>query len=396
VTRRQRVAIVGGGAIGSAIACFLGEHAADFDITVVERDFTYSKASSALSASSIRQQFSSAINIRMSQFGIEFLRDIGNRLQVDTERPDIGLVEPGYLYLAGAAGAAQLRENHQVQRAHAVDVALLDPAALQARFPWLATQDVALGSLGLSGEGWYDGYSVLQAFRRKAVERGARYLQAVACGFEGDGGSGRISGVRVQRDGAGSVVACDIAVDAGGPWAAAVAGWAGIDLPVRARRRSVFSFTCPDALPGCPLVIDTSGIWFRPEGDRFICGFSPPADRDADEAPLEVEYDAFDEVVWPALAERVPAFEAVRMKGAWAGYYEMNTFDHNAILGLHPSCTNLYFAAGFSGHGLQQSPAVGRGIAELIREGRYLSLDLSELGFERILENRPLLERNVI
>lgn len=396
MTRRQRVVIVGGGAIGSAIACFLGEHAADFDITVVERDFTYSKASSALSASSIRQQFSSAINIRMSQFGIEFLRDIGNRLQVDTERPDIGLVEPGYLYLAGAGGAAQLRENHQVQRAHAVDVALLDPAALQARFPWLATQDVALGSLGLSGEGWYDGYSVLQAFRRKAVARGARYLQAVACGFERDAGNGRITGVRIQRDGAGSVLACDIAVDAGGPWAAAVAGWAGIDLPVRARRRSVFSFTCPDSLPGCPLVIDTSGIWFRPEGDRFICGFSPPADRDADDAPLEVEYDAFDDQIWPALAARVPAFEAVRMKGAWAGYYEMNTFDHNAILGLHPSCANLYVAAGFSGHGLQQSPAVGRGMAELIREGRYLSLDLSELGFERILENRPLLERNVI
>ena len=153
---------------------------------------------------------------------------------------------------------------------------------------------------------------------------------------------------------------------------------------------------CPAGLPACPLVIDTSGIWFRPEGDRFICGFSPPEHLDADEPALEVEYAAFDDFVWPALAARVPAFEAIRMKGAWAGYYEMNTFDHNAILGLHPGCGNLYFAAGFSGHGLQQSPAVGRGIAELIREGRYRSLDLSELGFDRILENRPLLERNVI
>ena len=148
--------------------------------------------------------------------------------------------------------------------------------------------------------------------------------------------------------------------------------------------------------PDCPLVIDTSGIWFRPEGDRFICGFAPPAHLNGDEPPLDVEHEAFDDLVWPALAARVPAFEAVRMRGAWAGYYEMNTFDHNAVLGRHPDCDNLYFAAGFSGHGLQQAPAVGRGLAELIREGRYVSLDLSDLGFERILEGRPLLERNVI
>ncbi len=396
MTRRQRVAIIGGGAIGSAIACFLGEDAVDFDITVIERDFTYAKASSALSASSIRQQFSSPINIRMSQFGIEFLRDIGNRLQVEDWRPDIGLVEPGYLYLASAAGEAQLRDNHRVQRAHDVDVALLAPDELQLRFPWLGVDGVALGSLGLCGEGWYDGYSVLQAFRRKALSRGVRYLQATACGFDRDARSLNVTGVQVRQEAGTTVIECDVAVDAGGPWAAAVARWAGIELPVRARRRSVFSFTCPTGLPACPLLIDTSGIWFRPEGDRFICGFSPPEHLDADEPALEVEYPAFDDFVWPALAARVPAFEAIRMKGAWAGYYEMNTFDHNAILGRHPGCGNLYFAAGFSGHGLQQSPAVGRGIAELIREGRYRSLDLSELGFDRILENRPLLERNVI
>ena len=394
--RRLRVAIVGGGVIGSAVACFLGEDGADFDITVIERDPTYARASSALSASSIRQQFSTAINIRISQFGIDFLRHVGERLQVDGQRPEIGLVEPGYLYLAGAAGEAQLRANHQVQRAHDVDVALLAPNELRSRFPWLGVDGVALGSLGLSGEGWYDGYSVLQAFRRKAQARGARYLPADACGFEREAGSGKVRAVQVRQQGSGSRLACDVVVNAAGPWAASVAGWAGIDLPVRARRRSVFSFTCPASLPACPLVIDTSGIWFRPEGDRFICGFSPPAHLDLDEPGLEVEYPAFDDVVWPALAARVPAFEAIRMKGAWAGYYEMNTFDHNAVLGPHPSCSNLYFAAGFSGHGLQQSPAVGRGIAELIRDGRYRSLDLSELGFTRILENRPLLERNVI
>jgi glycine/D-amino acid oxidase-like deaminating enzyme len=144
------------------------------------------------------------------------------------------------------------------------------------------------------------------------------------------------------------------------------------------------------------LVIDTSGIWLRPEGRKFICGFAPPATRDLDDQPLEVEHEVFEHFIWPALAARVPAFEAIRMTGAWAGYYEMNVFDHNAILGLHPACDNLYFANGFSGHGLQQCPAAGRGVAELVRFGGYRSLDLSALSFARILENRPLLEKNVI
>ena len=393
--RGARVAIIGGGAIGSAIAYFLGIGGRDFDVTVIERDFTYAKASSALSASSIRQQFSTAVNIRMSQFGIEFFRDIGDILQVDGQRPEIGLVEPGYLYLASPAGAEQLRQNHAIQRAHSVEVALLRADGLRARFPWLSTEGIALASLGLSGEGWFDGYSVLQAFRRKAQAQGVRYLQAGACGFERDAG-GRILAVRVERNGKAEQVGCDYAVDAAGPWAAAVAAWAGIELPVRARRRSVFSFSCPTRLPACPLVIDTSGLWFRPEGEQFICGFSPPEHLDPDEPPLEVQYPAFDEFLWPTLAARVPAFEAIRMTGAWAGYYEMNTFDHNAILGLHPACDNLYFAAGFSGHGLQQTPAVGRAIAELISDGKFQTLDLGEVGFTRLIEQRPLLERNVI
>lgn len=390
----RRVVIIGGGAIGSAIACFLSESMQGgeaFDITVVERDFAYTQASSALSASSIRQQFSSPINIAMSQHGIAFFRDIGERLRVGDDTPDIGLVEPGYLYLASDAGEAVLRENHALQKAHAVDVALLAPDELKARFPWLSTEGLALGSLGLSGEGWYDGYSLLQAFRHKAVSQGVRYVQAHATGLRRDGR--RLTGVVLD---AGAVIDADVVVNAAGAWAAKAAGWAGIELPVHGRCRSVFSFSCPETLPGCPLLIDPSGFWLRPEGRQFICGFAPPADQDPDDAPLEVDHRAFEEMLWPAMAARVPAFEAIRMTGAWAGYYEMNVFDHNAILGLHPDCDNLYFANGFSGHGLQQCPAAGRGIAELIRFGGYRSLDLSPLSFARILENRPLLERNVI
>jgi glycine/D-amino acid oxidase-like deaminating enzyme len=278
-----------------------------------------------------------------------------------------------------------------LQRSRGVDVALLDPPAMRARFPWLATGDLALGSLGLSGEGWFDGWSLMQAFRRHARARGARYLAAEATGF--DVADDRVVALRLAD---GSRLAGDAFVDAAGPWAASVARWLDIDLPVRARRRCVFVFTCPTPLPRCPLVIDPSGLWFRPEGEGFIGGMSPDADADPDDAPLEVDHATFDEVLWPKLAQRVPAFEALRVTNAWAGYYEMNTLDHNGIVGAHPRLTNFHFANGFSGHGIQQSPAVGRGLAELIVHGRYLTLDLSPLGFERIVANEPIVEANVV
>ena len=388
----QKVAIIGGGAIGSAVACFLLQDPAFAgEVTVIERDPTYARASSALSASSIRQQFSTAINIEIGQFGIEFLRGVGERLAVGGERPEIGLVEGGYLFLASAAGRATLEENHRIQKTLGADVALLDPAGLRARFPWISTEGIAAGSLGLSGEGWFDGYSLLQAYRRKARSLGATYIAAEARGFGRDGA--RISAVRLAD---GSTVPCDIAVNAAGPWAREPAAWLGIDLPVRARRRSVFVFTCPTPVEGAPLLIDPSGVYFRPEGRGFICGTSPDPARDPDDLPLDPEHELFEEVIRPVLARRVPAFEALRQTSAWAGYYELNTFDYNGIVGSHPQVPNLIFANGFSGHGLQQSPAVGRGVAELIAHGGYRTLDLSPLAFERIAANRPLLEKNVV
>lgn len=398
-SRRLKVVIVGGGVIGSAIACFLTRDDRDCDVTVIERDPAYRQASSALSASSIRQQFSTAVNVRISRFGIDFFRHIGEHLAVGDERPEIGLVEPGYLYLARTpAGARTLQANHVLQQAEGADIALLDAAGLARRFPWLATGDLTLGALGLSGEGWYDGYAVLQAFRRKASAQGATFRRAEACGFDrGAGDAGPIGAVRLAD---GSTIACDVVVNAAGPWAAAVARWAGIDLPVRARRRTVHVVRCPEPIDDVPLVIDPSGLWFRPEGGsggvQFIAGDAPAAADDLDDLPLDPDLRGFEERIWPAMAARVPAFEALRATGAWAGYYEMNLFDHNALLGTLPDCPNLHFACGFSGHGLQQSPAIGRGIAERIREGRWATLDLDALDIRRLVENRPLIEDNVI
>lgn len=386
----MRILVIGGGAIGSAIAFFLqADPGFRGEIVVVERDPSYRRASSALSASSIRQQFSTPLNIAMSAYGWAFYRDLGERLAASGSRPEAGLTEHGYLYLLGADAVASARRVNALQRDEGADIALLTPDAIAARYPWLALEGVALGSLGLSGEGWFDGYAVLQAFRAAGQVRGVRWVQAEVSALEGS--TGHLHAARLDD---GTRVAFDVAVNAAGPWAARVAAMADIELPVRARRRSVFVFRSPEPAPGCPLVIDPQGLWFRKEGEGFIGGV-PPAD-DADDLPLEPELGLWESSIWPALAARVPGFEAARLTGGWAGYYDFNTFDHNAVLGRHPSCDNLYFANGFSGHGMQHAPAAGRGLAELILHGAYRSLDLSALGFDRILANRPYLEQNVI
>jgi glycine/D-amino acid oxidase-like deaminating enzyme len=391
---RPHVVIVGGGVMGAATACFLArDHRAT--VTVLERDPTYARASSALSASSIRVQFSQPANIALSRWSLAFLRRVGDELAVGDERPAIGLLEPGYLYLATDTGAEALRANHAVQRDAGAAVALLDPDALRERFGWLRADDVALGALGLStarsGEGWFDGPALLQAFRRRAIAAGARFVSAEAVGFD-------TAGVRVLavRTADGTSHGADAVVLAAGAWSAPLAARLGVDLPVRPRKRDVFVFDAPARLPGCPLVIDPSGLWFRPEGRGFLCG-APPRDGDPDEPPLDaIDHALFDDVVWPALAHRVPAFEALRVRSAWAGYYEMNTFDHNGLAGALPGWANAFTACGFSGHGMQQAPAVGCALAATIAGATCDAPDLAPLSPARVARGEPLLELNVI
>lgn len=385
------VAVIGGGAIGSAVAFFLLEKGFPGRVAIIERDPSYRFASSALSASSIRQQFSTRVNIALSRFGIDFLRQAEDRLQVDGDRPSLGLKEAGYLFLASPEGRSILDINHLVQRAAGADVAVLRPEELQKHFPWLNTEGLAAGSLGLTGEGWFDGPGLMQAFRRKAQSLGARYLAQEVTGIERDG-------VRVAalRTGDGSKLVCGTVVNAAGPQAGTIAEMAGLTLPVEPRKRCVFVFDCKEELKDCPLVIDTSGVWFRPEGPRFIAGISPPPDRDPANPDFEVDHALFDEIVWPALAARVPAFEAIKVTSSWAGHYEYNTFDQNGVVGPHPEVANFLFANGFSGHGIQQSPAVGCALAEWIMERKYRSVDPSDLGYERIPEGRPLRELNIV
>ncbi|HEY2401826.1 MAG TPA: FAD-binding oxidoreductase [Steroidobacteraceae bacterium] len=386
---RADVAIVGGGIMGSALAYWLTRLDPNVSVVVIERDPTYSTASSALSAASIRQQFTTPVNIRISQASIGFMRQADELLEVPGGVVDIGLRERGYLYLARTSGLASLRRAHAIQREFGADVALLSTNELATRFPWLHTGDLLAGSFGLSGEGWFDGYALLSAFRARARAQGVTYQRGEVSAMDVKGG--RIERVRLAD---GAQLASRFVVNAAGPWARSVAGLAGFDLPVAARKRTVYVIGCRARLEPFPLLIDPSGFWIRPEGLSYIAGMPP--DTDPDDAPLEPDYAAFESVLWPALAQRIPAFEEAKLERAWAGYYEMNLFDHNGIVGFHPQIGNLLLLNGFSGHGIQQAPVVSRGVAELICHGRFVTLDLSDLSYNRLLENRPLLELNVI
>ena len=219
----------------------------------------------------------------------------------------------------------------------------------------------------------------------KEVERRTAGRYKIQTFYAGALGGERESIEAVQL-GTGEVISCGACVNAAGAYGARkLAAQMGFDIPVYAKKRCVFSFNCREQLNGFPLLIDTSGVWVRPEGEGFIAGISPDDLDASDHADLDVDWSIFEDVIWPALASRVPAFEAIRTGRAWAGPYDMNLSDHNALLGRVPDVENGYLAAGFSGHGLQQAPAVGRGLAELILNGRYETLDLSPLGCERLL-----------
>lgn len=392
MTERYDVAVAGGGIVGSAVAYFLAAEAGFAGrVVVIERDPSYARAATTRSAGSIRQQFSTPGNIEMSKFGAHFLKHVADYLAVDGEAPQIGFHEGGYLFLATEQGRAVLERNHALQIAHGADNILLDPARLAERFPWLSGEGLALGCLGLSNEGWFDPYALLQGFKRKARTLGATYLTDEVVGVRREGS--RVAGIALRSGGA---LDCGVLVDAAGPFSGRLAALAGVTLPVGPRKRFVYVFDCRTALARFPLLIDPTGVWVRPEGKLYISGVSPPEEEDRDCEDLELDYRLFEEVVWPTLAHRVPAFEAIKLTNAWAGHYDYNAVDQNAILGPHPEVGNLIFATGFSGHGVQQAPAVGRAVAELIAHGGYRTLDLAAFGYERLQAGRLLRELNVV
>jgi glycine/D-amino acid oxidase-like deaminating enzyme len=396
------VVIVGGAVIGSSVAYFLTANP-DFtgSVLVVERDPTYRFASTSLSSSSIRTQFSNPINVRISQFGSAFIRDFAKTMQVRGEAPpDLNFHQGGYLFLAATEAQEQtLRENHEVQIACGADVVLWDQEDLHRAFPHLNVDDLRLASYGRSGEGWFSNTGLMNGFKAKAREQGADYATDEVVGITRSGN--RVTGVTLKS---GATVGAGFIVNASGPRAALTARMAGLDVPVEPRKRTSFVFDCTTSPEGSatvnggrlPLMIDPTGVFCRPEGRYFLTGASPAEDPAVDWDDFEPRWSEFEDIIWPALAHRSRSFEAIKVVNQWAGHYDFNRLDHNLIVGPHPEVRNFLYANGYSGHGLQQSPAAGRAVSELIIHGAYRTLDLSEVGYDRIIEGRPFLEKAVI
>ena len=387
------VVIIGGGVVGCATAYAL-THAPNPPgrVVMIERDTAYREASTPRSAGGVRQQFSTPENIALSRATLDLMSELKSRFGTDA---DLSFREQGYLILATAEGQHILKRNAAIQNDHKADSQLLNATDLAARFPWLDTTGLAAGCFGASGEGWIDPVALMTLLRNAAVAKGLQIVNRTVVALEQDART--ITAVKLDD---GRAIAAGSVVIAAGAWSGAVGRLAGITLPVEPRKRYVYVVDCKQAeasLHVAPLTVDPSGVWFRPEGRQFICGVSP---AETDEPPAEdldqIDYAPYEDIVWPTLAARIPAFEALKLTNAWAGYYDFNTLDQNAIIGRHPDRSNLYVATGFSGHGLQQAYAAGRAVAELILDGRFTTIDLARFGCERIIAGRPQLELNVI
>lgn len=387
------VVIIGGAVMGASCAYWLTRMQPGLRVLVAEMDPGFARASTALSVASIRSQFSTPVNVAISRFGIGFIREFQASLGQDVGIPSLGFTENGYLFLAHSPDAAsQFAELAAMQRGLGAATEVWTPDQTRARFPWLAVDDLTAASFGPRDEGWFDNMGLLAGFRAAAKAQGAQFVTDRATGLQMQGG--RVVAVNLEKTGR---VACAHAVNAAGTRASVVAGWAGLALPVEPRKRTVFVIDAPNARhPDAPLLVD-KGFYLRPEGTgQWITATVPDQDGPCDANDFDPDLHLFEEVIWEQLYARAPGFDAVKVVRHWVGHYAYNTLDQNALLGPHPDVPNLHFMNGFSGHGLQQSPAVGRGVAEHLLTGGWQSLDLSDLSVNRVLTGQPFLETAVV
>lgn len=389
------VVIVGGSLMGAATAWFLMSNP-DFQgrVLVVERDPSYEMTSTAHTTSCIRQQFSTGLNVKISQFAADFIKNLPQHLGGDTRVPELTIRSFGYMYLASdEAFADVLRANREVQRSAGAATQLMSADEIKAAYPFYNVDDIVLGSINLVDEGYFDAGAMFEWMRRLSREKGAEYITNEVVGLEVQ--AGRVSHARLAS---GEAVACGQLVNAAGPRAARVAKMAGIDLPVEPRKRYSWIFKAEEPLDrDLPLTIDPSGVHVRENGGgTYQAGGHADYDTAVDPDDFAMDHGLWEDKIWPALATRIPQFEAIKVQAEWAGHYAMNVIDHNAIMGPHSEVENFIFLNGFSGHGLQQAPAMGRGTAERIIYGAYRSLDLSPFDYERLARGEAIIETAVI
>lgn len=383
--------------MGSSAAWFLSD-SGDFSgrVLVVERDHSYVHSGTGQTNSCIRQQFSTTLNVKISQFGAEFFQNLPRFMGNDPRVPSLRIQNYGYMYLANTPQFADvLRASHQVQRAAGAATQLMTPQEIAASYPFYDVSDLVLGSINTVDEGYFDGNTMFDWFRRSARERGVESVENEVVALTKSPDGKRVISVTLAS---GEVIGCGYVVNASGTRGAKTASMAGIEIPIQPRKRYTWVFSAEKTLPrDLPLTIDPSGVHVRQDTKAtFMAGAHAHFDPAVDFDDFTMDLNIWQDQVWPAIATRIPAFEAIKVIREWAGHYDLNTLDANAIIGPHSGVENFLFMNGYSGHGLQQSPAMGRGIAEWIAFGQYRSIDLRPFGFDRIARGEPFLEKAII
>ena len=388
------VVCIGGAAIGSAVAYYLTENP-DFDgtVAVIEPDPSYDKAQTSRAQNSIREQFSQPVNIQISQHGLDFIDNFHENTQVDGESPELNFRGTGYLFLAGDDDDLERFEQQlDVQHEHGAMTRMLTSAQVAEEFPYMDVSHIAGARMGSMREGSFDGWAFFQGYSKRAISNGADYIKDRVTDV--DVVDGTAVAVRLES---GRRLSAGHVVNAAGPRARQIAEMAGLDIPVEPRARTSFMFDCRTAIEhNVPLTIMPEGAHFRREQNHYMCGTSPDDDLAIDYDDWEIRHDEFEDKIWPLVAKYVPAFDQIAKVTSWGGQYAWNTLDHNLIIGPAPDVPNFIFANGFSGHGLQQSPAVGRAVTELVTYGEFRTIDMAALSYERIAKNQPLFENVVI
>ncbi len=391
------VIIMGGAIMGSSTAWFLSQNP-DFNgtVLVVEKDQKYEFCSTAHTTSCIRQQFSTKLNVEISQFSANFINNFQEYMGNDPRVPKLSINSFGYMYLAADDDFAQnLMDNQKVQLEAGAATELLTPKQIKSRYPFYNIEDIKLGSINLINEGYWDSITAFEWLKNKAYENGVEYVENEIVEINRNRSGDRIISVKLAS---GETVTGENFVNATGPRAAAISKMAGIEIPVEPRKRYSWIFKAAKPLDqDLPLTIDPSGFHVRENGGgTYQVGGHGSSDPAVEFDDFEMDFDLWENSVWPVLFNRIPQFESLKLISQWAGHYAMNTVDQNAILGPHNIIQNFFFLNGFSGHGTQQAPAMGRATSEILTYGSYKTIDMSTFHYERLLSGNEIVEKAII
>lgn len=378
--------IIGGGVMGCATAYYLLKFDPRLNVAILEMDPTYEKASTPLSDGNTRIQFNIKENIQMSQYGFEVLKSFADDMSVDGEKPDPAFRQQGNLFVLDEASREEAYEGWLLQTSLDTIVYWLTPEDVQREYPLYNLKDCAAGTFG-PHDGTMLPMAVLDGYKKKVIALGAKYIQAevVEVLKQGD----QVTGVKL---GSGEVLNSNIVMNAAGAWALKIAKSVGVDLPIAPTKRQVTIVETNYHGEGIlPVLFLPSGLYVIHEGEGLFMVGKSFLDDYIGTDDFRWEKNLFEERIWSELVEYIPSFDRLKILRGWAGLYEVNTLDGNAILGEWTQLKGFYLANGFSGHGFQQCHAVGRCIAELML-GKTLSLDLSIFSPQRILENKPVFE----